>query len=301
MFVNRIVLSLLVTTSTFALAGTSLTTLTKGLNTLALTAGLASLAVAGGADLIKDELLWERVTSKSPVAHRTAFLLEIELATHQREMPLVMVGRDSLGQHLFVGARIHILNLPIANQRVILDEALSVSLYAHDGLVDGDFIVKEIATFDRPGDSLARIYDLSVLTIETATVNALNDYPIAKPADFPALMTPLDIVVYHPGGRSWRAYHRRCRIRRHIDNWLATNDCVVPFFENRFVDMGATLFINSTDKFAGVQLEPDNVELPVMIPVPKDLQVFLDAELSINSGERLPTTWGEIKREAQQY
>ena len=130
------------------------------------------------------------------------------------------------------------------------------------------------------------------MAIETP---AVNDYPIARTASFPALTTPLDIVIYEPGGVGWRAYHSNCHVRRHIDQWLAASDCVVPLLENEITDLGAPLFISSTDKLVGLQLEPSAVEFPVMITIPEELQIFLDIELPIDPIKQLPTTWSRIK------
>ena len=283
MSINKVVIVLLLLTST-AVAGKGLATLKSSLVTVALTASLATASVA-------DDVLWQRVNSKSPAVHRATFLLDIGLASHHREMPIVMVGEDSQGRHLFIATRVYLLDLPLANGRLILDEANSIDLYAYDGLVDSDFVIDEIKSFVRPDNQLGRSYDFSVLAIEG--LKALDNYPSARTAEFPALMTPLELVVYEPGGNGWRAYHRRCLARRHVGLWLAASDCVVPLMDNEFVDIGTP--VSSTDKVVGLQVEPNDAEFPVMVTIPKDLQIFLDIELSVNPSEQLSTMWGKIK------
>ena len=288
MNINGVLLVLLLSTST-ALAGKGLTTLKNGLGVIALTATLASSTVADDG-----KLLWQRVTSESPAVHRATFLMDVELEGHRRQIPLVMVGKDHSGRHLFVGARVLLLNLPVLNEQLIFDKALSIDLYGYDGLIDSNFAIDEISFFLRPNKRLGRPYDLSVLAIETQG-DTLDSYPTAQTAGFPALTTPLDIVIYEPGGRGWRAYHSNCHVRRHIDQWLAASDCVVPLMENEVADLGTPLFINSTDKLVGLQLEPSGVEFPAMIAVPEELQVFLDIKLSIDPLRKLPTMWSKIK------
>lgn len=286
MHINKVLLVLLLSTST-AFAGKGVTTLKNSIGAIALTVTLASSAVADDG-----KLLWQRVTSESPEVHRATFLLDVELASHRREIPLVMVGKDHSGRHLFVSSRVLMLDLPVLDEQLIFEKALSVDLYGYDGLVDSNFPVDEVGVFMRPNKRLGRPYDLSVLAIET---QAVNDYPTARTASFPALTTPLDIVIYEPGGAGWRAYHSSCHVRRHIDQWLAASDCVVPLMENEIVDLGTPLFISSTDELVGIQLEPSAVEFPVMIAIPEDLRIFLDIELSVDPVKQLPTTWSKIK------
>lgn len=290
MRIDKVVLVLLVSllSTSPIFAGKGLTTLKNSLGAIVLATTFTSVALAD-----EGELLWKRVTDRSPAAHRTAFLLDIELERHRRQMPLVMVGKDRSGRHLFIGPRFYLLNFMLFNGQLILDEALSIDLYAYDGLVNSDMVIDEIKFFVRPDKPLDRSQDVSVLAIET---EELNNYPATRIASFPELMTPLDIVIYEPGGRGWRAWHSECQIRRRIDRWMVASDCVVPLLENEWVDYGAPVFVNSTNELVGLQVEPrKEVKFPAVSAVPKELQVFLDIELSIDSGQLLPTTWSKLK------
>ena len=186
-----------------------------------------------------------------------------------------------------------LFNEQLINEQLILDDALSIDLYAYDGLVDSNMAIDEIKSFIRLDMAQDRSQDVSILAIET---EALNNYPAAKLASFPELMTPLDIVIYKSGGRGWRAWYSECQIRRRINRWMVASNCVVPLMENEWLDYGAPVFINSTDELVGLQVEERReVKFPAVFAIPKELKIFLDTELSIDSGQLLPTTWSKFK------
>ena len=288
MRINKMILVLLVSLLSISpvFAGNGLTTLKNSLGAIVLATTLTSVTLAD-----EGQLIWKRVTDRSPATHRTVFLLDIELESHRRQMPLVMVGKDRSGRHLFIGARFYLLSFKF-NGELIFDDALSIDLYGYDGLVSSNMVVGEIESFIRPDKALNRSYDVTILAIES---EALNNYPVARLANFPELMTPLDIVIYEPGGRGWRAWHSECRIRRRINRWMVASDCVVPLMENEWVDYGAPVFVNSTSELVGLQVEASEVKFPAVSAIPKELQVFLDIELPIDSGKLLPTTWSKLK------
>lgn len=97
--------------------------------------------------------------------HLSVVTLMLNFNQTWRDSHLVYVGHGVDKRALFLGMRVNITTLPLAEAELMLDTA-KAWLFDHEGLVEASAVVKEVEAFLRPDGQFVRLHDITLLAIE---------------------------------------------------------------------------------------------------------------------------------------
>ena len=221
--------------------------------------------------------------------HLNVFHLVLDFEGTLRENVLVYVGRDKRQRALLLGLRINIIILPVKNAAGLLDDA-EAWLFDHTGLVLQQAEVEEVQAILRPDNSLARLYDLTLLAVKNLDSKAYQAAPLATTLP---LQEPLSTVAYHrPVRDDWvQEFSEAILLQRQCvansftpARWEAWGNC-----DNAGEAVGAPIF-TAAGELIGFNLLEGNI-----VVIPLQARQYLQASLDVSSEQKLATTWANIK------
>ena len=237
-------------------------------------------------------------TQASRAEHQSVFNVALNLDDTWRDSHIVYVGRDSEKRDLFLAVRTNITIAPVANAETMLD-ASEAWLFDHEGLVLPNAEVEEAQVFMRPDVDFIRLHDLTVLAIEGLDS---RDYHAVQVDTALPLETPLDIIAYRfelalmMGVEGWIDLYSKAPLARaecHAfsvapEFWSAQSNCFGGVME-----FTTAPIFNKAGKLVGFYLLDGEIVI-----IPNSVQLYLEQALGIPPEQKLPVTWGELKKEA---
>lgn len=253
---------------------------------------LTSPAVAQGAVLPPPENQQEA----NHAEHSSVLNLVLTFAGRVRDSHIVYVGQGHRDRALFLGLRLALTAVPLAEADLLLSDA-DARLFDRAGPVLRDAKVEEIQHFLRPDAELIRLYDISMLAVEGLDSHA---YQAVQIDTFPAPETLLTVVAYRTD---------LVPEREKLDWWeilaatpLLQGQCqalsVTPALWSAhsncdFNRMGTTTapIFTAGGKLVGFYLAEGNI-----VVIPPQVQTYLEGALVVEAEQKLPLTWGALKK-----
>ena len=237
-------------------------------------------------------------TQATRAEHQSVFNLMLVFNETERPSHFVYVGQDWQRRALLLGLRLNVTIVPFAEAGLMLGVA-EAWFFDHEGLVQRDAEVEEVQAFLRPDIELARLYDLTLLTVKGL---ATQDYRAVRVGAFPPPATPLDIVVYRTdlagaeGAAEWVKVFSNAPLAREEcmatsfapELWSAIGNCTTGRLG---VSVTAPIFTASDGELVAFGLTDTE-----MVVIPPEVQAYVEEALAVEAEQKLPTAWGAIKR-----
>ena len=234
-------------------------------------------------------------TQATRAEHQSVFNLVLSFAGRFRDSRIVYVGEDRQARALFLGLRLNVIVLPIAEAELMLGIA-DAWLFDHEGLVQRDAEVEEVQAFFRPDLELARLYDMTLLTVKGL---ATRDYQAVQLDAFPELEKLTSVtyridLVPRADEPDWLEIFAAAPLAREEcvassvtpELWLAESNCGI----GNSVSTTSPIF-TAVGKLAGFNL----IEGEIVV-IPPEVQAYVEEALAVEAEQKLPIAWGAIKR-----
>lgn len=228
--------------------------------------------------------------------HSSVLNLVLTFAGAVRDSHIVYVGEDHQDRALFLSLRLTLTVLPIAEAELLLSDA-DAQLFDRTGVVLRDAKVEEVRHFLRPDAKLVRLNDITLLAVEGLDTRA---YQAVQIDTFPAAGTLLTSVAYRTDlvpereKLAWLEILAAAPLTQGPcqalsvtpAQWSAHSNCAF----NGIQPTTAPIFT------AGGKLVGFYLILGDLVVIPPQVQAYLERALVVEAEQKLPLTWGAIKR-----
>ncbi len=251
-------------------------------------------AVVFAAEEGEKEDVWHKLRTKPAAHQRAVFYLVVDLFEHWRVAHVGYVGEDHDGEPLFVGLRNHILH----GNNPVFDFALT-SLVGHDGLVQENVDIEEVASF--PSSAAVPYFDITLLKIHRLD---MSDYEPLTLANGAAQGSALQMLSYRVDLAtdllhffSYPLRYRACQagaVVMQAEHPVLLHTCSIPYSP---AVAGSPLF-NDGDTPALIAVYAGTYKdgFDYAVPLPLELTQLFNGTLAVVAADKMTTSWGALKR-----